>query len=410
MNRRLLAILIIIIAVVLIAALLVVYINSQDSGASDGPPPTVQLNESGTPINEQGTPLSIDPNAPIGVDGGISAGTPLPPMVEVVVSLQTVPRGWQLTENELTTDMRLASSVPSNVITDIQDAVGRYVRTDMFQGETLTIDSLVEDPTVLGATEYGPSHLIPENFVAAAIPIDRLSSVGYIVGEGDYVDIMLTFAFYKIDPEFQTLLPNDATFTFDRINEDGSFNNLSFDLTPYGRFEELPTGATVHVIPSETDQRPVAISVILQNAKVIQVGEWRPELPPQLPTATPTPNPDEEGTPTPQVAVNVTPTPVPPSVVVLALQPQQQLFLKYALEANADVDLALRGVNDAQLYPVDYVDLPTFLSLFDIQPPIDYEYSVNPFVITVTPPSEPIGDDGSTEPDPANDPSDPSNS
>ncbi|MCB9420931.1 MAG: hypothetical protein H6667_14080 [Ardenticatenaceae bacterium] len=319
--------------------------------------------------------------------------------VEVVVSLQTVERGWQMTAAELVTDTRYIDEVSDNVITNIEDAIGLYARTKIFQGETLTKDALVADPSLIGQTEYGPSSLIPPGYIAMAVPMDRLSGVAYALNEGDYIDIMMTFLFYQIDEQFQTYLQNAAVFYLeDAITTGGEApadggtptpqqTNI-FVMWPYGRFEQLPTGDTVHIYGSEY-QRPVPISMILQNARVIQVGNYAPPEP--IEPATPTPEPVAEGeaTPTPQPGGPIPPTPTPyPSVLLVALTPQQQLFLKYAVESNANIDFALRGANDNQLYTVQNVDINLLLERFNIEIPPNFNYSVDSLTTDVTPTPE----------------------
>jgi len=295
-------------------------------------------------------------------------------MVEVVVSLQTVPRGWQMTEAELSTDMRLASEVTSDTLTKIEDAIGLYARQDIYQGETLTTSSLASDPTLIGVEEYGPSSLVPQGWVAMALPTDRLSSVGYGVQAGDAVDLMLTFTLNPIDPEFQTLLANSATFYLQTPGSEGEAAQANiFVIDPSGRFEALPANDIAHIAPSEDPQRPVPVSVLLQNARVINVGPFVPPEPVQPPTPTP---PPDQPTPTPAPGVAPTPTPAPPDVILLALPPQQQLFLKYALEVTADIDLALRGVNDGQLYASQNVDLRYLLEQFGITVPPNTEFTI----------------------------------
>jgi len=85
------------------------------------------------------------------------------PMVEVAVMLQTVPAGWEITENEITIDFRLASEVPDTAVVfsrysfpnfdselnqfvdssqppviNTGDILGHKARFDLFQGQTLT--------------------------------------------------------------------------------------------------------------------------------------------------------------------------------------------------------------------------------------------------------------------------------
>jgi Flp pilus assembly protein CpaB len=377
MGRRTVLILIIVFSIIALAAVAILYIRSQ----SAGPPAT-------DAVSDGAAPPTVLEGEGVSEQGVITAA--LTETVEVVVSLQTVERGWQMTAAELVTDTRFIDEVGENVFTNIDDAIGLYARSKIFQGETLTKDALVVDPALIGETEYGPSSLIPPGYVAMAVPMDRLSGVAYALDEGDYIDIMMTFYFYQIDEQFQTYLQNAAVFYLEDTvetegetsSEDGEgevtteLTNI-FVLWPYGRFEELPTGDTVHIYGSEY-QRPVPISMILQNARVIQVGNYLPPEP--VEPATPTPEPVAEGepTPTPQPGGPIQPTGTPyPDILLVALTPQQQLFLKYAVESPVDIDFALRGANDNQLYTVENVDINLLIERFNIEIPPGFNYSVD---------------------------------
>ena len=160
--------------------------------------------------------------------------------------------------------------------------------------------------------------------------------------------------------------------------EDAEAAPAPFDIPQFGRFEELATGDLAHIGPSEF-QRPVPVAMMIQNAKVIQVGPYLPQAiaGAQIPTPTPEPLADDEPTPTPAVAATLVPTPLPPaSLILLALQPQQQLLLKYALEVDAQIHFALRGVNDTQLYTVDNVDLEFLLERFNVEVPPNFGYTL----------------------------------
>lgn len=368
-GSRVLLILMLVIGLVILAVAGILFINANDA-------PDVTPDTGGTPgAGEEGlvTPAPVSPSD----------------FITVVVSLQTVPRGWQMTEAELTTDLRLSSEVGANVITDTAQAIGLYARTDIYQGETLTQDALVKDPRLIGRNNYGPSSLIPPGWIAASVPMDRLNSVAYGLAEGDSADIMMTFAFVKVDEEFQTLLQNSATFILEVPNEEGELQRSVIVLDPYGRFEQLPTGDIAHIYPSEA-QRPLPVSIVLQNAKVIQVGPWTP--PAAISTPTPIP---EEGAPTPTPGGFPTPTAQPADVIVIALPPQQQLFLKYAVENSANIDFALRGSGDGQLYNVQGIDINYILQRFNIEIPPNGQFIISPsqpFVIipqeTVVPPGD----------------------
>jgi Flp pilus assembly protein CpaB len=390
MARRTLAILFLIGGVLLLALIAFLYLTGGFGG--DDTPDVIDVPTPGVEVGE-GTPV---PEEVQQVPSGTTQTGQVSELVGVVVSLQTVPRGWRMTEDELAIDTRRADEVGRNVITNIEDAVGLYARTDIFQGETLTYDSLIEDPTLVGVEDYGPSSLIPEGYVAQGVPMDRLSSVAYGLAPGDYVDVMATFLIYEIDEEFQTLLENSGYFVLQPVSsgeEDAPLEKPRTEgIEPFGRFETLPNNDLVFITPSE-DQRPIQVSFVLQGAKVIQVGPYFPPDIVVMPTATPTPDPN--ATPTPQAGVVPTPTPLPPDVVVLAMTPQQQLVMKYAIESAANIDYALRGPDDGQVYAIENVDLNYFLRRFNIEPPIDYGYTVSPVFATVTPaapvPSESAG-------------------
>jgi hypothetical protein len=205
-----------------------------------------------------------------------------------------------------------------------------------------------------------------------AVPMDRLNSVAYGFAPGDSVDIMLSFTLNPVDQDFQTLLFNSATFYLQQEGEEGTTTSNIFVIDPYGRFETIATGDLAHIGPSEDPQRPIPVSIILQNARVIEVGTYEPSVPAIPPTPTPDPN---EPTPTPG-GPPPTPTPPPPDVTLLALPPQQQLFLKYALETNGDIDFALRSVGDGQLYTVQQVDINYLLQQFGINVPPNTVFSI----------------------------------
>jgi Flp pilus assembly protein CpaB len=396
MGRRTFAILIFVVGILILAV--IAFFLLQQGGTS----PAAEVESVATAVDGEAPPVLLEAEAT------------LPATVDVYVSLQTVPRGFQYptTEEELeglvVVEKRVAGSVGNNVITNVDDILGLYVRNDVFQGETLTQESVVDDPTLVGIEDFGPSSLIPPGSIAAAIPMDRLNSVAYALDEGDTIDIMITFLFYKIDEEFQTYLQNAGVFFIQesiQAIETGAATGEGeavlvpevFIISPYGRFEELPTGDLAHISPTEF-QRPIPISMILQNAKVIQVGEWTPPELVQPPTPVPTPS-EEEAEVTPTPFAQVTPIPEPPDVLVVALSPQQQLFVKYAIESHADIDFALRGPNDTQLYTIENIDLDFILQRFGINVPENLGFSVDIPSPDTTPTPGASGGEGGTAPE-----------
>ncbi|MBK8931150.1 MAG: hypothetical protein IPM76_02305 [Chloroflexi bacterium] len=71
--------------------------------------------------------------------------------------------------------------------------------------------------------------------------------------------------------------------------------------------------------------------------------------------------------------------------MLLALLPQQQLLLKYAVESNASIDFALRGINDAQLYTIENIDFNYIKERFNIDIPPNFEFTAEFIDVTPTP-------------------------
>jgi Flp pilus assembly protein CpaB len=393
MGRRTIIIFLLIISIIVFIGAIAVYFLTQ--GQQTAQPQPVDVSENGQVFTDTVGLNGVPPEN----GGAVEDPAFMPPqmplnMVEVVVSLQTVPRGWQMTAAELTTDLRYPEEVGPDVITDINEVIGLYARSDIYQGQTLTKDALVNDLRLVALQSFGPSSLIPPGFVAQSVPMNRLSGVAYGLSEGDYVDILISFVLQEIDPQFQTLLENSITFYL--RDEEG--NPILVSVDPYGRFEDLPTGEVTHIAPSEDKRRPVLVSMILQNAKVIQVGTWQPDLPVSAATPTPAAIAEGEETPTPFVGEEPTATPAPPDALLLALLPQQQLLLKYAVESNTNITFALRGINDAQLYTIENVDLNYILQRFNITIPENFEITTEYIEVTPTPVSETQPSEGEAAP------------
>ncbi len=62
---------------------------------------------------------------------------------------------------------------------------------------------ITADPKALAATGSDASLFIPAGKVAMAFPINKLTSVGYAIGAGDRVDVIVSFAVVEVDQEGQ---------------------------------------------------------------------------------------------------------------------------------------------------------------------------------------------------------------
>ncbi len=391
MNRRvvgILLILLVIVAAILIGAFF--FLGDGSNPFAPAPEPTA--------VN---TPVPVEAGEPTEVPIVTVAPDEQVEFVEVVVSNNTIPRGFQLTEAEIETEIRLVDQVSPNMITDPNDVIGKFTRKGIFQGETLTLESVVDDLRSVGQNDYGPSSLIPSGFVAMAVPYTRTNGVGGAIEAGDSVDILISFLLSPIDEEFQTKLHNSAILyvneeivtTDDQGNTIVENNRVPLLIEPQGRYEELATGDLANVAPSEDLARGQHVAFVIQNARVIEVGQWIPPVPPLLPTPTLSPEQEEELAETGQspdgtvslseLANEVNDTiaslknPLNAETILVALPPQQQVFLKYAVETNSSIDFALRSEGDGQLYSVDNVSLEYVLERFNIEVPPNFAYVVD---------------------------------
>lgn len=393
MNRRvvgILLILLVIVAAILIGAFF--FLGDGNNPFAPAPEPTATSLPTAVPAAGEPTEVPVVTVAP---DEVIE-------LVEVVVSNNTIPRGFQLTQAELEVEMRLSDQVAPNMITDINDAIGKFTRKGVFQGETLTIEALVDDLKSVGQNDFGPSSLIPSGFVAMSVPYSRTHAVGGAIEAGDSVDILISFLLSPVDEDFQTKLHNNAILyvneevetTDDEGNVVVDTIRVPFLIQPQGRYEELPTGDLANIAPSEQTARGQHVAFVIQNARVIEVGQWIPPVPPLLPTPTFTPEEEEELAETGQPpqgsevtlsdlandvneAIAALKNPLEADSILIALPPQQQVFLKYAVETNSAIDFALRGSGDGQLYAVDNVSLDYVLDRFNIEIPPNFTYVVD---------------------------------
>ena len=125
-GRRLIAIIVGVVGIVLLALVAFLLLRQQDEPSSAQPPAPTQAPQSGDgEVQEEVAAVTPSPT----IDPNVT-------YVNVVVSLQTVPRGWQMTEAELDMDERIASQVGPGVLTSFEEAIGLYARQEIFQGQS----------------------------------------------------------------------------------------------------------------------------------------------------------------------------------------------------------------------------------------------------------------------------------
>jgi Flp pilus assembly protein CpaB len=199
------------------------------------------------------------------------------------------------------------------------------------------------------------------------MPIARYSSVAWALQPGDHVDVILSLLMVDLDAEFQSASPNKYTCVSPTEGEECKSGLM-------GRLESLPNGWIVNMTPRE-GQRPRLVSqMTIQNATVLQVGEWTEKMAPE-----PTPTPPPEGTEG-EGEEEAAPTPAPPPVrpVTLAVSRQEAIALDYAQAIGARINFVLRRAGDEDGSTTESVTLRYLMDQYNIELPPKLPHGVTP--------------------------------
>jgi Flp pilus assembly protein CpaB len=307
------------------------------------------------------------------VSEGELASTAAPADTEpIVVAAQDIPRGMRLTqervqEGALAVTEWSRDAVPDKAIRSLESTYGRMTRVDIVRGMPILEGMLTELPGEFGASGSDAALQIPENKVAYAMPIARYSSVAWALQPGDHVDVILSLLMVDLDEEFQSALPNDYTCVSPTEGEECQSGLM-------GRLESLPNGWIVNMTPSESQRPRLVTQLTIQNATVLQVGEWEEGMgmAPE-PTATPQ---VEEGTEEGEEAPPPAPPPVRP--VTLAVSRQEAIALDYAQAIGARVNFVLRRAGDESTSTTESVTLRYLMDQYNIELPPKLPHGVTP--------------------------------
>lgn len=325
-----------------------------------------------------------------------TAPTPSEEMVSIVVTTQPVARGTTFTEGVLTTiPYPQKDLVAGTFFTNINDVVGKRAKFDLDARVPLTNSMVVVD-TVEGS--YAAFE-IPKGMVAVSIPIDRLSSISYAPQKGDHVNVITSLLFVDLDTNFQSRLPDHtASVTAAGPSADGATTNLTANVggvnndTPSiaGRIELDPTlNQPLFYVPSE-NQRPRLVSqTLLQDAVVLQVGNFsvNDQSVSSSAQAAPTPAP-ANGTTATTTTSNL------PDVITLIVTPQDAVTLNYMMYSGAQLTLALRGAGDDERVQTEAVTLQYLMDQYNVPVPAKLPYGMEPRVDLLSSPQ--LGNDVAT--------------
>jgi len=272
------------------------------------------------------------------------------PIVIVRADGEGVRRGRELREEDLDIAFWPLRYLPPDPLSETGQAIGRIARTDIFPGQPVLEYMLFDrdDPTTeVAQVGSNAALVIPQNYVAIAFPLTRLSSVAYGIRPGDHVDALMSFRFVSIDEEFQSETPNQGIIVA-RDPETGL--PIYGTQSVIGRIEDGIFGTSLIVVPNEPQRPRQTTQAVIFDAIVLRVGEFPMEDERGVIFIEEAPPPEEEAAGQDETGQPVaTPTPVPqiiPNIVTLMMPRQDALVLKYAMETGADIDLVLRSVYD----------------------------------------------------------------
>jgi len=314
-------------------------------------------------------------------------GTPSAPtqaaLTDVFYAAQNIPQG-----TEITVDMLGKYSIPPENVAEVmftaneQDAlVGQTARIDIDQGTPITASMVGTGPGEISGPLWAVQ--IPSGMVAAAIPTNRLSLVGYGVNDGAHVNVNACMLFVDVDPAYQSVLPNLTSLVKGTGFLEGQLPVLSAEAgvtaedgthpTRQGRIELDPTlQQPFYIVPGEAQRPRLVCQMILQDVVVMKLGNFALQAPSTDPNATPSPAQAQQQ--------------ASPDIVTLMVNPQDSISLNYFVYSGAMLSMSLRNPNDTSRFAAESATLTSMLTQYNISLPSKLPYASQPRVDLLQPP------------------------
>jgi Flp pilus assembly protein CpaB len=319
------------------------------------------------------TLTSLIPGMAPAVQTTVVVVTPDVKMVNIVIATQKITRGTEITEQYVAeVPYPEENLVEGSFITNIDQVVGKRAKSDIDAQTPLTMGLLV-DPNLHNSPA---AFQIPRGQVAIPIPVSKLSAVAYGLTAGDHVNVIVTMMMVDLDAEFQSKLPNTTGLVIapGPTSEGGPVaSSASITLSEgsiAGRIELDPVlNQAIYVVPSES-QRPRMVSqTLIQDAIVLQVGDFALESAQPAAAATEA-APTGEATPVPEVVL--------PDTVTLIVNPQDAVTLNYLILSGAKLNLVMRSAGDVDRIATEAVTLQYILDFYGIPNPAKLPYGLEP--------------------------------
>ena len=318
-------------------------------------------------------------------------------MLPVVVAAQPIRRGTRITEDLLTMVELPTDRVLATQLTDPKDAIGKLAVRDLTQGMFLT-DGDVADKLEAGSEGSLASLQIPPGYVAVSIPMSRLSGVAYALRSGDHVAVLATFPFVDVDTDYQTILPNKiAVVAPPQATENGE--TVTAEVQPndaaMGRIiTDDDLGMPFYVVPSEAQRARLVSQMLIDDAIVLYVGTF-PLTDQEMTVSQGTLEGADEGAPPQQQqqqqqqsnnGEQAAQQQALPDIITLVVSPQEAVTLKYLMDRQMVMTLALRAGGDDTDIATDAVTLSYVLDTYGVVVPAKLPYDVAPGLQKVVPP------------------------
>lgn len=240
------------------------------------------------------------------------------PEVPVVVAARMVPVRSALSEDDLSVKHVPVDAAPEGAISDIGEAVGKITLVELFVGEALLAQRLVDPNVVSGDGRL--ALLLGEEEVLMAFPAQDLMSNSGVLKPGDRIDLLISLEF-----------PGDRDLEAMTSPGQATGDNKMQGITAAGQDEELATFA------------------VLQNVGIASV------IGGQISGA------ESKG----PLGASVTEA-RPPEAILLALSSQDALVLKYVMDAGGLQDIVLRAPGAERPFDMEPVDVDYVIDRYQI--------------------------------------------
>lgn len=310
-----------------------------------------------------------------------ATATPNYEMVDIVVASQSIQRGNLISADVLTTIKYPKTELPEGTLfTSIDQAIGTKAKYNIEPGVPLSTNMVItENEGSLASFD------IPSDMTAFSIPISAETSVSYAPQKGDHVMVVGCMLLLDVDTQFQTRLPNNTAVSIaPGVSDAGVTTSLTLQpwtegsLSSRGRYEvDSTSNEPIYVVPSESQRPRLVCQTIIQDAQVLQVGNFA------------LPGVDTSATATPVVATSEAPAPIAtyPGSITLVVSPQDTLILNYLMLSGTQLSLALRGAGDMGTITTDPVTLQYVMDTKNIPSPLKLPYAIEPRVDTLSYPT-----------------------